>query len=110
MSESKFHEKLAIHFAELVEKVFKRPMDLKDLERFHKTMKKMATDIITSADHAAISRCKRMNDAVKKSFGLIAVDISDLEEKVMALEEQVKAQHHFIKEWLSTDRTEDDSE
>ena len=87
---SEFNERLVTHFSELSEKIFKRPLDIPSLDRFHKLCKKLASDITLAAEHAAIKKCKALNDAVKKAFGVVAEDMAKLEARIEKLEAKNK--------------------
>jgi len=83
--------KLAGLLDHLFSKVFKKGLDIPGIEQLHQSCAKIAALITTSADRAALERCKRLNDAVKAGFEKIEADIVKIEASVKKLEKSKEA-------------------
>ncbi len=101
-NETPLHQKLASHFSELTEKVFKKALKVSELDRFQEVINKISSAILVHAEKTAIVKCKAINDAIKNAFKRIGTDMDELTSRVDDLEDKVAAQHHCLKEWVAT--------
>jgi len=77
---------LATIFNEFFNSIVKRPLDVPSVDRLHKICLRLSIVIAQLSERVALEKSKRLNDAIKESFNLIAADIAKLEDRIKQLE------------------------